>query len=139
MKSADEWLVEAYEAIHSSDVAAQSYAIDWDIREGGIPQTTRPGTRPNQVDVGFVRNYDLKKAYDRFVQEQGIDARAYIANCLGWSIARLTENLPLTFKGEDVPDTEWKVRQSIERGRSEWGNTLRRIGVRSTWEANENG
>jgi len=135
MKSADEWLIYAYEAVHSSEVAAQSYAIDWDAQKGGIPQTTRPGMRPGQSDVGFTRDLDLKRIYLKFIEEGGVDARAYTANCLGHSIKLLAEQLPLTFPGEDTPDSEWKVRQSIERGRSEWGNTLRSVGIRSTWEA----
>ena len=33
----------------------------------------------------------------------------------------------------DTPDSEWKVRESIERGRSEWGEALYRIGIRAEW------
>jgi len=138
MKSADEWLIYTYEAIHSSPIPAQSYVADWDKEHGGIPQASKLDIRLGQTDIGVTKDYDLKKRYMWFVRDHGLDARVYIANCLGFSIRRLAVELPNTFIGSDVPDTEWKVRQAIERGRSEWGNILRSIGIRSSWENNEN-
>lgn len=136
MKSADEWVIYVHESIHSSAVPAQPFAVDWDANSGGVARTTRPGMRPGQSDVAFTKDYDLKKLYYSFLDKHDVVARTYVANCMGFSIKKLAELMPLSFEG--APDSEWKVRQAIEEGRSEWGNDLRSIGIKSTWEYENN-
>lgn len=134
MRSADEWMRYAYEALHTSLIPAQQYAASYDDQKGGIPQSTKEPYRVGQNDRMATKDMDVKKAYYRFLDNGGIDAYVYVASCLGFSIRRLAVLVPATFVGGEEVNTEWKVRQSIEKGRSEWGTTLYAIGIKiSTW------
>lgn len=127
----DEWAVKAHETVHASDVIAQNYST---FDESGNPlgppiQVTE---RKTQADTQAALDFDLKNAYSNFL-ETGIDAYMYFGKVVaGFTIKELAafgqaDNNP------DTPDSEWKVRESIERGRSEWGMALRHIGIRADW------
>jgi len=130
--SVDEWAVKAHETIHTSEVVAQDFTV---FDEAGNPLGVRiqSSIRKGQVDARLTKDYDLKRAYWDFLEVGGIDAYMYFGKVLaGFTLAELVA-FGVADQDPDTPDTEWKVRQSIERGRSEWGEALRRIGIRVSW------
>jgi hypothetical protein len=127
----DEWAIRAHEVVHSSEVIAQSYST---FNESGDPMGPRVQMteRKSQADTQASLDYDLKKTYSLFL-DIGIDAYMYFGKVVaGFTLKELTA-FGKTDIDPDTPDSEWKVRESIERGRSEWGEALYRIGIRAEW------
>lgn len=127
----DEWAIRAHEVVHSSDVIAQNYST---FDESGNPIGARVQLteRKTQVDAQACLDYDLKNTYSVFL-DIGIDSYLYFGKVVaGFTLKELTAFCK-TDGDPDMPDSEWKVRESIERGRIEWGEALCRIGIRAQW------
>ena len=124
MATADEWAVKAHETIHASEVASQDYST---FDEAGNPLgvQVQVSIRQFQVDADATNTLDLKNAYFAFIEKHGDDAIIYFAKVIaGFTLKELSTK---------TGHSEWNVREAIERGRSEWGNALRRIGIRAQW------
>lgn len=128
----DDWMIEAHEKAFGSEVPAQNPIADQGPKGFLATGEVRVAPRVGQADMGPVARADMLKAYDQFHEEvdDDFDALLYIANCFGYSIRWLAVNAKAEYP--DAPDTDWKVRSSIERGRSVWGVVLRRRGFRIT-------
>ena len=128
--TADEWMVDIHETVHGSPVAAQNPVADQGQKGVLAAGEVRVAPRPGSADIGHVARADKLLVYERFheaVDDDG-DAALYIANCFGYSIRWLAVNAKNVWPG--APDTDYKVRSAIERGRSHWSIVLRRGGFR---------
>jgi len=127
--TADDWAIKAHETIHASEVCAQNYSA-FDGGGNTLGVQVQESVRKGQIDSQATKDFDLKQAYGDFL-ETGVDAYIYFGKVIaGFTIKELAD---FGKADKSMPDTEWKVRESIERGRSEWGNTLRRVGIRAKW------
>lgn len=120
----DEWANKAHEVIHSSEVPGQEYTAFDDIGNP-LGVQVQVSVRMFQVGAHLTNSLDLKNAYFQFLEEHKDDAVLYFAKVVaGFTLKELAKT-----SGR----SEWQVRSAIERGRSQWGNALRRIGVRAQW------
>lgn len=127
--TADDWAIRAHETVHASEVVAQNYST-FDDKGNAIGSPVQVTARKTQADVQASLDYDLKTAYSKFF-DTGIHAYIYFGKVVaGFTIKEL-----VTFgeadKNPDSPDTEWKVRECIELGRTEWRMALFRIGIKA--------
>lgn len=127
--TADDWAVKAHETVHASEVVAQNYST-FDDMGNALGSPVQITARRTQADIQASLDYDLKRAYSTFL-DSGIHAYIYFGKVVAGFTIRELVSFGEADDNPDTPDTEWKVRECIELGRTEWRMTLRHMGIRA--------